>query len=90
MKSYMMVTIAENFPCELKDHRQHGPIKQRHTLTKVSETLMTKCRSKVKGPWSSSITSANAMPIPVINSIPSSLDSSFDLSRRKSLRGNHI
>ena len=64
----MMGTIAENFPCELKDQRQHGPIKQRHTLTKVSVTLMTKCRSKVKGPWSSSITSANAMPIPVINS----------------------
>ena len=50
MKSYMMGTIAENFPCELKDHRQHGPIKQIHNLTKVSATLMTKYRSKVKEP----------------------------------------
>ena len=33
MKSYMMGTIAENVPCELKDHKQHGPIKQRPTLT---------------------------------------------------------
>ena len=29
---------------------------------------MTKCRSKVKEPWSSSITSANTMPTSVINS----------------------
>ena len=29
---------------------------------------MTKCRSKVKEPWSSSITSANAMPTLDINS----------------------
>ena len=68
MKSYMMGTIAENFPCELKDHRQHGPIKQIHNLTKVSATLMTKYRSKVKEPWSSSVTSANAMTLPVTNS----------------------
>ena len=36
MKSYMMGTIPEKVPCELKDHRQHGLIKQRHTLTNVS------------------------------------------------------
>ena len=29
---------------------------------------MTKCRSKVKEPWSSSITSANTMPTSAINS----------------------
>ena len=32
----MMGTIAEKVPCELKDDRQQGSIKQRHTLTKVS------------------------------------------------------
>ena len=32
----MMGTIAEKVPCELKDHRQQGLIKQKHTLTKVS------------------------------------------------------
>ena len=36
MKSYTMVSIDEKVPCELKDHRQHGPIKQRHNLTNVS------------------------------------------------------
>ena len=36
MKSYMMVSIDEKVPCELKDHRQQGLIKQRHTLTNVS------------------------------------------------------
>ena len=30
MKSYTMGTIAEKVPCELKDHRQQGLIKQRH------------------------------------------------------------
>ena len=33
-KSYMMGW--EKVPCELKDHIQHGLIKQRHVLTKVS------------------------------------------------------
>ena len=28
-------TVAEKVPCEQKDYRQHGLIKQRHTLTKV-------------------------------------------------------
>ena len=32
----MMCTIAEKVPCELKDHGQHGLLKQRHTLTNVS------------------------------------------------------
>ena len=36
MKSYKMGTIAEKVRCELKDHRQQGLIKQRHTLTNVS------------------------------------------------------
>ena len=27
MKSYMMATIAEKVPCELKDHRQQGPVR---------------------------------------------------------------
>ena len=36
MKSYMMGTFAEKVPCELEDHRQHGLIKQTHTLTNVS------------------------------------------------------
>ena len=38
MKSYMLGTIDEKVPCELKDHRQHGLIKERHVhaLTNVS------------------------------------------------------
>ena len=32
----MMGTIVEKVACELKDHRQQGLIKQKHTLTKVS------------------------------------------------------
>ena len=33
-KSYMMGW--EKVPCELKDHIQHGLVKQRHALTKIS------------------------------------------------------
>ena len=43
----MMGPIAEKVHCELKDHRQQGLIKQRHTLTNVSTRQMTKCHSKV-------------------------------------------
>ena len=50
---------------------------------------MTKCRSKVKEPWSSSITSANAIAY-LSYKFPSTPDSLLDLSQRKSLRGNHI
>ena len=43
-------------------------IKERHTSTKVSWRVRTKCIPKVKESWSSSVTSANAMPTSVFDS----------------------
>ena len=57
-------TDHEKILCDLKDLRQHGLIKKRHTLTKLSQ----RCISKVKEPWRSSVTSADAIPTLVINS----------------------
>ena len=55
----MMGNLAEKVLCDLKDHRQHG-------LTYFDKSLTwrvrPKCISKVKEPWSSSVTSPHAMP----------------------------
>ena len=59
----MMGNLAEKVLCDLKDHRQHG-------LTYFDESLTLEIKnqyiSKLKKPWSSSVTSANAMPTLVL------------------------
>ena len=62
----MTGNIAEKVLCDLKDHRQHGLTYFDKSLTPTR--LRTKCISNVKEPWSSSVTSANALPTLVINS----------------------
>ena len=84
----MMGTIAEKFFCDLKDHRQHRQTYFDKSLT-LTGRLRTKCISKVKEPWSSSVASANAMPTLIINS-QVVLIGSLDLSRQKCLQENYI
>ena len=63
----MMGNIAEKFFCDLKDHRQHR-------LTYFDKSLTLEIKNQMhflaKGTfnWSSSVTSANAMPTLVFNS----------------------
>ena len=56
----MMGNISEKVLCDLKDHRQHGLTYFDKSLTLEIKNQML--QSKVKEPWSSSVTSAHAMP----------------------------
>ena len=56
----MMSNMSEKVLCDLKDHRQHGLTYFDKRLTLEIKNQML--QSKVKEPWSSSVTSAHAMP----------------------------